>query len=238
MNVTSESLACPLCGAPRSPEFFRDVRREASGTRHSRRYHRCSVCQLIFVPPHHFLSFAAEKAEYDLHQNSPEDMGYRRFLSRLFLPMQAQLQPRSKGLDFGCGPGPTLSVMFEEAGHHVRLFDPFYAPFPSVLEQQYDFITATEVVEHLRRPLKDLGRIWSCLKPGGLLGVMTKLALDKSAFSRWHYKDDLTHVCFFSKETFRWLADYWWADLEFVGKDVILLRKKGATDVGSGGAGE
>ena len=152
---------CPLCASTKTSLFHVD--------RH-RAYFVCDACTLVFVPPTFFLSPAEEKAEYDLHENSPDDAGYRRFLSRTCEPVVARLSPASEGLDFGCGPGPTLSVMFEEAGHTVALYDPFYANDPSVFERQYDFITATEVVEHLHRPRAELDRLWSSLQPGGVLG--------------------------------------------------------------------
>ncbi len=139
--------------------------------------------------------------------------------------MQERLESGSRGLDFGSGPGPTLSVMFEEVGHSVEIYDHFYARDPCVLEKKYDFITATEVVEHLHNPRKELDRLWACLKPGGILGVMTKLVLDHEAFARWHYKNDPTHICFFSRSTFEWLAAQWLAELTFANKDVILFYK-------------
>ncbi len=209
-------MLCPLCGAQSCQPFHRDHRRE---------YRRCAVCALISVAPQYLPSSEDEKAEYDLHQNTPDDAGYRRFLSRLFLPLSQRLSPASRGLDFGSGPGPTLSVMFEEAGHSMALFDPFYAPDVGSLAETYDFVTATEVVEHLHHPKVDLDRLWARLRPGGWLGLMTKLALDADAFARWHYKEDLTHVCFFSRATFFWLAQRWSAELTFVGQDVILLRR-------------
>ena len=145
--------------------------------------------------------------------------------------MQARLAPHSHGLDFGAGPGPTLSVIFEEAGHRMTIYDPFYAPDQAVFNHQYNFITATEVVEHLRDPQMELGRLWGCLKSGGTLGIMTKLALDIDAFARWHYKNDLTHICFFSRETFAWLAERWGINLVFIGKDVILFQKMNNGDI-------
>jgi len=72
-----------------------------------------------------------------------------------------------------------------------------------------------------------LDRLWSCLKPSGVLGIMTKRVIDQEAFSRWHYKDDLTHVCFYSTETFQWLAAQWHATVTFSGNDVVLLMKDG-----------
>lgn len=207
---------CPLCRSDRVVDFFED---------RFRRYLRCDVCRLIFVPVEFHLSPTDEKAEYDKHENSPDDLGYRKFLARLFEPLNAQISTSSKGLDFGSGPGPTLSVMFEEAGHDVSIYDPFYAPDPAPLNRQYDFVTASEVVEHFRNPGEDLRRLWACVKPGGLLGVMTKLALDRTSFAKWHYKNDATHVSFFSRECFDWLAEEWHAELTFVGSDVMLFSK-------------
>ena len=117
--------------------------------------------------------------------------------------------------------------MFTEAGHTMRIYDPFYAPDTTPFQQQYDFITTSEVAEHLHQPRQELDRLWSCLKPHGVLGIMTKRVEERDAFSRWHYKNDPTHVCFFSTETFAWLADYWGAELTVCGRDVVVFRKGG-----------
>jgi SAM-dependent methyltransferase len=182
----------------------------------------------VFVPPKHYISREEEKAEYDRHQNRPDDPGYRQFLSRLFLPLRERLSPGSQGLDFGSGPGPTLSVMLTEAGHDVTLYDRFYAHFPAVLARRYDFITASEVVEHLHHPGFELDRLYRLLKPGGLLGIMTKQVIDRAKFASWHYKNDFTHVCFFSPATFVWLAEKWHAQLDMIVQDVIIIRKPAA----------
>lgn len=213
---SSADEACPLCGYSRSLLFTRDSRRE---------YYRCEQCALVWVPKHYRLSAEAEKAEYDLHDNQPEDPGYQKFLSRLANPLMEGLAPDSRGLDFGCGPGPALAQMLEKAGHKLSLYDHFYFPHSNVLQQRYDFICATEVVEHLHQPGEVLTQLWSLLEPGGALGIMTKLVLDKKAFGTWHYKNDPTHVCFFSCSTFDWLAREFNAELEFIGTDVIFLRK-------------
>lgn len=207
---------CPLCKQANGELFHQDK---------GRSYLRCPNCYLVFVPPHHFVSKGREQAEYDLHQNSAADLGYRKFLGRLFDPLSKRLYPRSKGLDFGSGPGPTLSVMFEEIGHRVNLFDKFYAPDRSVFDTTYDFITATEVVEHLHHPAEELARLWGCLRPGGWLGIMTKRVTSEANFAKWHYKNDVTHVCFWSEQTFEWWGQTHNATVEFVGKDVVILQK-------------
>jgi hypothetical protein len=188
----------------------------------------CRTCRLIFIPAEQHISADEEKSRYDQHNNNPDDPDYRTFLSRMFLPMQHRLNARSCGLDFGSGPGPTLSLMFEEGGHRMAIYDHFYAPTHATLSQTYDFITATEVVEHLHRPGFELERLWSLLNSGGLLGVMTQLVPESTPFADWYYIKDPTHVCFFSLPTCEWLAEHWQAELTVPGHNVMLFQKRPA----------
>jgi len=178
--IEIKNRSCPLCAAHGKP-YHQDK---------NRTYFQCPTCRLVFVPPELFVSAQKEKTIYELHQNSPDDMGYREFLSRLCLPMVDRLSDGAHGLDFGCGPGPTLSAMFVERGYPMALYDKFYATDKTVLKVSYDFITATEVVEHLQNPKHTLDVIWRCVNPGGYLGIMTKLVIDAAAFAGWHYKND------------------------------------------------
>ncbi|CAM3723687.1 class I SAM-dependent methyltransferase [Parendozoicomonas haliclonae] len=215
-------LVCPLCGESHIKPWWQDKYRE---------YLRCQNCQLVFVPKVWHLSNEEEKACYDLHENSGDDSGYRRFLSRMFDPITALVRPPAIGLEFGCGPGPVLAEMFAEAGFTMKVFDIYYANNPDVIDpeitgESYDFITTTEVVEHLSEPNQVLERLLKLLAPGGMLGIMTKLVMDQEAFKTWHYIRDRTHISFFSKETFEWFAQQHNCQVEFVGADVILLRKQ------------
>lgn len=210
-----QTLPCPLCHAE-APHWFAD---------HWRDYYRCSRCALVAVPPHQHPSPEEEKAEYALHDNAVDDPGYRRFLARLANPLLDRLPQGSTGIDFGCGPGPALAAMLEEAGHRVRLYDPFFYPDASVLQPGQDFITATEVLEHLSRAGEELERLWGLLRPGGWLAVMTQRLPAHEAFAGWHYRRERSHICFFDAETFRWLAQRWKAELVLEGRDVALLRK-------------
>lgn len=153
------------------------------------------------------------------------DAGYRRFLSRVADPLLTRLQPRSAGLDYGCGPGPALAAMLEEAGHAVTLYDPFYAPDMAVLERQYDFVTCTEVAEHFHDPAAEFGRLDTLLRPGGWLAVMTCFHTDDARFEGWQYRKDPTHVVFYREETMRWLAGRHGWHCEIPAKDIALMRK-------------
>lgn len=209
---------CPLCFGTTSALFHSDQHRD---------YYRCRGCLFVFVPPDLHLSLQAEKAIYDLHQNQLDDPGYRHFLSRLSSPLLDRLSTTAEGLDYGCGPSPLLAQMLAEHGHKVALYDPLYAHFPEHLNRRYDFISCSEVIEHFRHPAEEFQRLFGLLKPNGLLGLMTKRVIDAEAFARWHYKNDLTHVGFFSEATLRWLAETYRCRVDFVAKDVAILQRDG-----------
>lgn len=216
MTSTVIPHSCPLCCKPESTFVGKD---------RTRPYFSCNRCHLIFVPPTHYVSPKTEKAHYDQHENNPEDVGYRTFLNQLVHPLQTRLKPNSSGLDFGAGPGPTLSLMLQAAGHDVSIYDHFFDHNPAVMNRTYDFITATEVVEHLHRPGHELDRLWLMVKPHGLLAIMTQLAPPDQPFLNWYYLRDPTHVCFFSSKTWKWLSRRWGAEVVYQKKNVILFGK-------------
>jgi len=212
---------CPLCNNSDAVHYHRDKVRS---------YLQCNRCRLVFVPPRERLNRNEEKARYDLHKNDPYDSGYRNFLSSLAKPLMERVPADSEGLDFGCGPGPALPMMMLEHGLSMDVYDPFYAPDDSVWLRTYDFITATEVLEHLYSPGEELDRLFRVLRPGGWLGIMTKLLPAHKSFHSWNYKSDPTHVCFFGLATFKYIAGHWNASLELPGSDVVLFQKS-VTDV-------
>ena len=212
--------SCPLCGGGVA-QWFSDSRFSGG----QRDYLRCGQCEFVHVPAAQRLPLQAERDYYLTHRNVIDDMGYRAWLSRLATPLLQRLQPPASGLDFGCGQAPALAAMLGEAGFEVALYDPQFAPNERVFEQEWDFITATEVLEHLHRPGAELDRLWSLLRPGGWLAVMTRRLPALADFERWHYRRDPTHIGFFAERSFAWLAARWDAELELLGEDVALARK-------------
>jgi len=208
--------SCPLCSCSKSSLYCNDKTGE---------YRLCELCALVYVLEEEHLDADCEKARYDLHTNSSEDEGYRKYLSKVCNPVLERISKEAKGLDFGSGPGPTLSLLFEEAGHEMKIYDHFYARNEAVLSLNYDFITSTEVVEHLYKPKEVLDKLWNMLNTDGLLCLLTQVYVQKEAFSKWYYKNDPTHVCFFSLHTMKWLALKWKADLEIISKDIFIFKK-------------
>ncbi len=208
---------CPLCYCHELSPFHQDKQRG---------YFICHQCKLVSVPDEYLMSAEDEKAFYDHHDNNSEDIGYRRFLGRTWSPLLERLTPEMRGLDFGCGPGPTISVMAAEQGIKVDNYDLYYCYRPELLQRQYDFITITEVIEHVADARSLLEQLGGMLKHQGILAVMTKRVLDKDAFARWHYKSDQTHIRFYSVETFEWIARHFQWNLEIIDNDVVFFTSK------------
>ena len=207
---------CSLCNSNLTESFHRDNYRE---------YLKCSNCDFVFVPKIYHLSEKDEKARYDSHNNDPADDRYRNFLSQLLNPLQERIPKGTSGLDFGSGPGPTLSLMLEEYGHSVELYDKFYAKNNYVFEKQYDFITASEVVEHLRQPMVELNRLISLLKSNGVFAIMTQILTPQVDFSQWYYKNDPSHIGFFSEKALKYLAKKWKVELNLISERVVIFKK-------------
>jgi hypothetical protein len=212
--MKNKNYNCPLCNHTDTSLFSESE---------NRLYYHCLRCDLVFVPQHYFITSEDEKAKYDNHQNSIHNEGYVNFLNRLLIPLEKYLPTNATGLDFGCGPGPTLHLLMKQKGYEMQLYDYFYKPEEEVFMQKYDFITSTEVIEHLHNPLTELTRLWNCLNESGVLGIMTAFRVDD--FANWYYKRDLTHIAFYTPQTFQWLADYFHAKLIIPESGVVILRK-------------
>jgi len=208
--------ACLLCNSNVTESFHKDSYRQ---------YLKCSICDFVFVPKIYHLSEKDERARYDTHNNNPEDERYRNFLTQLLNPLQERIHKNASGLDFGSGPGPTLSLILEEGGYSVDLYDKFYARNEVVFDNQYDFITASEVVEHLSQPLVELSRLMGLLKCDGVLAIMTQILTPQIDFEQWYYKNDPSHIGFFSEKVLKFLAAKWQAELYVISERVVIFKK-------------
>ncbi len=212
------SVSCPVC-RNKAPKRFVTVG--------EREYWSCSICEARFLDPAQKPQSKQEYAHYLLHENDPDDPRYRKFLSRLCGPLLEALDGSLLGLDYGCGPGPALAMMLQEAGHSVEIYDPYFFPDAKLLERTYDFITCTEVVEHFHNPAGQFEKLDAMLRPGAWLAIMTCFQTDDARFADWHYRKDPTHVVFYRESTMRWLAENRGWSCKIPIKDVALMRKPG-----------
>ncbi len=167
-----------------------------------RDYLRCPSCKLIYLRAEQRPSLDEERRRYLLHQNGPDNKGYRDYLSNFLKDFFYPYCPApAVVLDFGSGPEPLLTNILREEGYASLAYDPFFSE--QCLEAQGPFaaVIAHEVLEHCANPLETLGIMVKLLKPGGLILISTHFPPPEAdAFLSWWYRQDKTHICFFSQD--------------------------------------
>ena len=209
-------MKCILCNHPDTKIFYREDKKK---------YYKCPKCSLIFLDNKNYLSSKDERIRYEQHQNFVDDEKYIQFLSKLFIPLKEKLSNHKEGLDFGCGPGPALAKMFNDAGYIMDIYDPYFFPNETIFSKPYDFISCTEVLEHVFNPEKVIFDLNKILKKDGWLGIMTNFYDENIDFASWYYRIDPTHVAFYSKETLTNIASNMSWTLEFPDKNIVLFKK-------------
>jgi SAM-dependent methyltransferase len=208
---------CPLCGS--SGPF-----RPLTSPIHLA-YSLCETCQLIFIERSILPDRVAEEERYKTHKNGPQYPGYVNFLYQAITPTLPYLNSSMQGLDYGCGPVPTLSGLLRNEGLHCEDYDPLF--FPDLPDRKFDFIFANEVVEHFFYPGKELARITDRLNPSGIFTMMTELWHGLENFSEWYYAKDFTHVAFFHTRTIDFICGrYGFRILNQENARVTILEKQ------------
>lgn len=173
------------------------------------KYYKCLNCKFIFKDKRYYLSESQEKKRYLQHNNSLSNEGYINWLkSFLNEAVNPYLSSDSKVLDFGSGPCPVLPELINQPETLIDVFDKFFAMKEDYLNRKYDYIIMLEVIEHISTPLKTLKKLKNILNPKGKIGISTLLHQENdNTFKNWWYKEDKTHVSFFSSKTFIEIAD-------------------------------
>lgn len=208
---------CTLCFSSETKEFF---------SYKNRTFYECNHCNLIFQSSDSLCSSAEEKERYLDHNNSELSDGYKKFLYNIIDPVKKYMAPESRGLDFGSGPYPMMAKILKGESYDIDSFDPYFNEF-NLSERKYNFVILCEVIEHFNRPSNELNLIKSLLKDGGFLFIQTSLFSKEIDFKNWYYKDDITHVSFFSDETISYICfKYGFERLLSNKKNVIILKSK------------
>lgn len=224
-----DSRPCPLCGAPAFP----------AGKLPDRSFFACGTCALCFVPPECHLVATQEYQRYLLHQNSLADVGYVKFLMLAVRALKTHVKSGEGGpariLDYGSGPTPVLVQLLNQNGYAALGYDPYFGDrsvpgceVTSVVPRQslFDAVVSNETVEHFRNPGKEWPVMISCLRPGGILVVVTSFVLSGLDFATWHYAGDPTHIAFYAPATFHHIGAQWGLSIvETNGCNCVVMQK-------------
>ncbi len=185
----------------------------------------CENCGGIQMDSKNFISREKEKARYELHNNDTSDLKYQAFVTPIVDYISDNFKPNDKGLDFGAGTGPVITELLMKHNYSINLYDPLFWDNKEVLNHKYDYIFACEVIEHFHNPKREFDLLYSLLKPQGQLIIMTYLYNDSIDFSNWFYKNDETHVFFYTKKTLNYLKSFYKYQELLVDQRLIVLKK-------------
>jgi hypothetical protein len=194
-------LSCKICGAK-----TREIRHNKLKTSYS----QCKLCEFISKDENAIISSQEELKIYNYHNNSIENEKYvayfKDFLDNAVLP---HFNGARFGLDFGSGPSPVLAMILErDYGFDMDIHDLFYSPEKPYKDKQYNLITCTEVIEHLKNPLAYFRLFKELLHDGGILAIMTLFHPNNDIdFMDWFYVRDRSHISFYTPRTLEMIGE-------------------------------
>ncbi len=212
--------SCPLCNKKNFKPYF-----EYQKADNFFKYYECNHCSLVFMDKKTLLEPSVESLRYEHHKNDVKTPGYEKFLRELVNPVLERVSITSLGLDYGSGPYPMLSEIVEEDGYQVEIYDPYFANDKSKLDSQYDFITCCEVAEHFYNPNEEFQKLYGLLKSNGILGVRTGILTPEINFKSWFYKEDDTHVVFYTPKSINWICEKFKFENIYQAPNVFILKK-------------
>jgi len=189
-----------------------------------REYLLCTNCKLISLHPQYFLSREKEIERYLTHNNGLHNEGYVEFLNRAIKPALKYINKEMQGLDYGCGPTPTLSKLLKNEGYDCGDYDPLFVENP--LNKKYDYIFSTEVFEHFFDPQEEIRKIYDLLNTDGILIVMTEHWKAPENFSRWYYIKDPSHTAFYNASTFEHICETFGFEKIYDDENRVIILKK------------
>jgi len=234
IDKSLETVPCDLCGHNNDEFLYLKI-----GTLTGRQFRvvRCRSCGLIYLNPR--LNELALAGLYDNKYyagngfdsviNYLADFEKDGDCEKMFRPertveeIKELVPPPSMLLDFGCGLGDFMKQAikhgYEAEGFEVSQFAAefartnglkVYTSLEDLPNEQYDIVTAIEVLEHCFSPMKALRAIYRCLKPGGCF-YYTTTNFD-GFYKRWRLgirdvRDDYVkpegHTYFFSSSVMK-----------------------------------
>ncbi|MCT4642724.1 MAG: class I SAM-dependent methyltransferase [Bacteriovoracaceae bacterium] len=209
-------MICPLCKSSKIKEFieYKEVV-----------YHTCEICELIFMDKKFHVSNEKEKSRYEKHQNNELTDGYKAFLYKIVDKIKIYSKASENGLDFGSGPYPMMENLLAKENLKCESYDPYFNS--KKLNESYDFIVLNEVAEHFNNPYVEFDLIFKkLLKKNGFCYIQTGIYTENIDFKGWHYKNDLTHVCFYRHKTIDIICDTYNLKMVENTNNVIVLQRK------------
>jgi 2-polyprenyl-3-methyl-5-hydroxy-6-metoxy-1,4-benzoquinol methylase len=214
---------CPLCATPNASLLFE---------KDAYPVYQCRNCRGEFLHPQpddavlasiygpeYFLGGEGDGTERVARMKAATAQRYLSFLTRRLKNDQRRL------LEIGCGAGELLAQAqqqgFEVRGVEVSPSSTLVAnnrlgrqaveagtlETANVPPQHFDVIVGCDVVEHVRNPQAFLARVYECLKPGGMVFLITPSpdSLSRKVLGRHWMEYKTEHLFYFSNKSLKHL---------------------------------
>ncbi len=233
-------LQCPFCN---NDSFIEE-------NIQNKRYLQCVPsnsnvgCGGFFLYPDFFAQLNEQKERYMLHTNSlgakSETNGYRKYLEKFLATVLDYEKTKvlngevRRLFDYGSGPSPALVELLGEYSRdlafvnevEIKHWDPFFYPEGDFFSNGADIVFCLEVIEHFENPIEGFQGLARACSYGGLVAVKTMIAPSTfEQFAKWWYKDDFTHVSFYTNESVEHCARRVGLIFEKELDGVLFLRK-------------
>lgn len=99
-------------------------------------------------------------------------------------------------------------ILERDFNFSMDIYDLFYSPDKVYEGKNYDLVTTTEVVEHLKNPLAYFLLFKELLNEKGVLSIMTLFhPRDDAQFMEWYYIRDVSHISFYTPMTMKVIGE-------------------------------
>ena len=196
------NIFCPVCGSPSTHSLGKFHSRDYQKSE-SFEYHKCSVCNLIFLYPlptedviNRFYEYKFAEGNYRDYErfNESKQRSFDTIITREIIP---NIDRKGHILEFGCGEGFFLERLFHFGFENIwgvdvsqvaisraqqklpnRYKERLFCHNEDTLSHQFesqsmDCVVGLDVLEHLRSPLSFLNEAFNILSPDGLLILTT-----------------------------------------------------------------
>ncbi|MDT0676082.1 class I SAM-dependent methyltransferase [Autumnicola musiva] len=208
-------MLCSLCNGRTKPFLkWKDLE-----------YARCKNCKAVLLLPDCYLPSEDEKNRYLRHNNNVTDPSYVEFTAPVTEAILKDFTKEAYGLDYGCGTGPVIANQLQSKGYKIALYDYFFKDDKNLLKLKYDFIICSEVMEHFHYPAAEFRELAAMLNPGGKLYCKTSLYFNTIDFENWYYKNDNTHVIFYTEKSLKWIKENINFSSVTISRELIVFKK-------------
>jgi 2-polyprenyl-3-methyl-5-hydroxy-6-metoxy-1,4-benzoquinol methylase len=192
---------------------------------------KCPVCALIFT--NETADNAAAEKHYKSQWNNTDANFWKQQVEGLLGVIQRYRMPVGRVLDFGSGSGE-ITKEFQRRDIDATPLEPMVHGY--LKDQNYphkfDVVVGVEVIEHLPNLSQELKEIDRFLADDGIMlftTILTNSFIDSAnavdVFKGWWYKDDPTHVSFFSNKSIFKLAEIERYSADIYGDQLFVLKR-------------